>query len=173
VGEPVRDLDRWCFEVNLDGWRALVYVDDGLKVRTRSGRQVTDSLPELAGLADAMCGWSAILDGELIAYVDGKVDFHSLAPRMMLTGRTALWGAGELPVTFVALDLLHLAGENLCAGPQVERKRLLDDLQMVGPSWAVNGWYDDWETLFQVCAQPSHEGVVAKRLDSRYLPENG
>jgi hypothetical protein len=35
---------------------AMVYVDGGLKVRARSGRQVSDSLPELAGLVDALSG---------------------------------------------------------------------------------------------------------------------
>jgi hypothetical protein len=44
VGEPVRDPERWSTEVKWDGWRALVYVEDGLKVRTRAGRQVSDSL---------------------------------------------------------------------------------------------------------------------------------
>ena len=47
---------------------------------------------------------------------------------------------------------------------------LLDGLGLVGPLWATNGWYCDGETLFAVCAEHHHEGVVAKRLDSPYLP---
>lgn len=40
----------WCWEVKWDGWRAVVYVDGGgVKVRTRPGREVSDSLPELVG----------------------------------------------------------------------------------------------------------------------------
>jgi bifunctional non-homologous end joining protein LigD len=78
VGEPARHPEQWCFESKWDGWRAMVYIDDGMRVRTRSGRQVSDSLPEIAGLVDALGGRSAILDGELIAFVDGKVDFCSL-----------------------------------------------------------------------------------------------
>jgi hypothetical protein len=43
---------------------------------------------------------------------------------------------------------------------------------MVGPAWATNGWHDDgdMETVFQVAEQLGYEGVVAKRLDSPYLP---
>jgi hypothetical protein len=41
-----------------------VNLDDSLKVRTRSGRQVSDSLPELEGLVDGLGGRSAILDDE-------------------------------------------------------------------------------------------------------------
>jgi ATP-dependent DNA ligase len=52
----------------------MAYVDGGLGVRTRTGRQVSDSLPELAGLVDALAGHCLILDGELVACPDGKVD---------------------------------------------------------------------------------------------------
>jgi hypothetical protein len=47
-------------------WRARVYVDGGLRVRTRLGREVSVLLPELAGLVDALDGRSASLDGELV-----------------------------------------------------------------------------------------------------------
>jgi bifunctional non-homologous end joining protein LigD len=171
VGTPGRSPERWCSEVKFDGWRALVYIEPGLKVRTPSGRQVSDSLPELAGLVDALGGRPAILDGELIARVDGAVDFYQLAPRMMHTGRIAKWAARELPVTFVAFDLLHLDGEDLCPCPLLEQKQALDDLHLVGPAWVVNGWYPgNMETVFHVAEQLGHEGVVAKRLDSPYLP---
>ena len=95
-----------------------------------------------------------------------------LGPRMMHTGRTARWAAGELPVTLMAFDLLHLDGQDLTGRPLVERKQLLDDLHLVGPAWATNGWYPgaDGDRLFQVCTEPGHEGVVAKRLDAPYLP---
>ena len=56
TGARDRDLAGWCTEAKWDGWRALVYIDGGLKVRTRSGRQVSDSLPELVGLVDALDG---------------------------------------------------------------------------------------------------------------------
>ena len=42
----------------------------GVKVRTRTGREVSDTLPEVAGLVDALAGHPAILDGELIACPD-------------------------------------------------------------------------------------------------------
>jgi bifunctional non-homologous end joining protein LigD len=88
-------------ECKWDGWRALVYIDGEVRVRTRTGRQVADSLPELTGLVDAVDGHRVILDGELVACRDGAVDFYSLAPRMMHTGRTAQWAASQVPVTFI------------------------------------------------------------------------
>jgi bifunctional non-homologous end joining protein LigD len=171
TGEPGSDQAPWSYEVKWDGWRALVYVDGSLRVRTRTGRQVSDSLPELTGLVDALDGHSVILDGELVACPDGKVDFYALAPRMMHTGRIARWAASQVPVTFMAFDLLHLDGQDLTGLPLAERKRTLDGLHLVGPAWATNGWYEDeGDTLFQVCVELGHEGVVAKRLDAPYLP---
>jgi bifunctional non-homologous end joining protein LigD len=85
---------------------------------------VSESLPELAGLVDALGGRPAILDGELVACPDGKVDFYSLGPRMMHTGRMARWAARELPVTFVAFDLLHLDGEDLSQTVDSDRRRI-------------------------------------------------
>ena len=86
-----------------------------------------------------------------MACPDGRVDFYALAPRMMHTGRMARWAASsQVPVTFVAFDLLHLDGQDLTGLPLVERKRLLDELHLVGPAWATNGWYPgDGDTLFQ------------------------
>jgi bifunctional non-homologous end joining protein LigD len=46
----------------------LVYVDATLRVRTRTGRQVSDALPELTGLVDSLDGHNIILDGELVAF---------------------------------------------------------------------------------------------------------
>src|ERR1700680_3304705 len=88
------------------------------------------------------------LDGELVACPDGRPDFYALTPRMAHTGRHARWAATQVPVTFVAFDLLHLDGEDLCGRPLVERKVLLDGLRLVGPAWATNGWYCDGDTLF-------------------------
>ena len=171
TGVPDRDPERFLFEIKWDGWRALLYIDGGLKVRTRSGREVSESLPELAGLVDALDGRSVILDGELIACPDSRPDFYAMATGMQHTGRTARWAATQVPVTFVVFDLLHLDGEDLTGQPLLERKRLLDDLRLVGPAWATNTWYPDTgDALFEVAVQQGHEGVVAKRLDSAYLP---
>ena len=73
-------------------------------------------------------------------------------------------------MTFVTFDLLHLDGQDLTGLPLVERKHLLDELHLVGPAWATNGWHPgEGDTLLQVCTELGHEGVVAKRLDAPYL----
>jgi bifunctional non-homologous end joining protein LigD len=86
TGDPRHDQDCFSYEVKWDGWRSLVYIEHGLRVRTRTGRQVADSLPELTGLVNALGGHRVIVDGELVACPGGKVDFYALAPRMMPPG---------------------------------------------------------------------------------------
>jgi ATP-dependent DNA ligase len=64
----------------------------------------------------------------------------------------------------------NVRNPNPISRPLVERKRLLDELHLFGPAWATNGSHQgDGETLFKVCAELGHEGVVAKRLDAPYL----
>jgi bifunctional non-homologous end joining protein LigD len=66
----------------------------------------------------------------------------------------ARWPAGEVPVTFVAFDLLHIDGHDLTGRPLMERKELLDELQLAGPAWATNGWHPgEGETAFEVCVE--------------------
>jgi len=149
------DPAAWAWEVKWDGWRGLVYLDGGFKVRTRTGREVSASVPELGGLVDALDGRTAILDGDLVACPDGRPDFNAPTPRMAHTGRHARRAATQTPVTFVAFDLLHLDDEDLCAKPLVERKVLLDGLGQVGPGWGANGWYLATATRCSTCAPPT------------------
>jgi bifunctional non-homologous end joining protein LigD len=60
----------------------------------------------------------------------GVVDFYALAPRMQHTGRMARWAASQVPVTFVAFDLLHLDGQDLTRLALAERRRQLDELHL-------------------------------------------
>src|SRR4051794_35844591 len=71
---------EWAIEPKLDGWRAIAYVDDGVTIRTRSGRDITQSVPELAPLA--VTGRRMILDGELVADAGRASDFYRLGPRL-------------------------------------------------------------------------------------------
>src|SRR4051812_34743947 len=72
----------WAVEPKLDGWRALVYVDGLVTVRTRRGKDISPALPELAGLVNALDGHSAVLDGELVVGYGHPWSFYKLRPKM-------------------------------------------------------------------------------------------
>ncbi|WP_269204744.1 ATP-dependent DNA ligase [Motilibacter deserti] len=124
--------EGWAVEVKLDGWRASVTADEsGLRVRSRTDRDVTAALPEFAGLVPALGGRTVVLDGELVAGQGTAADFYALGLRM---ARRRAPSVG-CRVTFVAFDLLWLEGRDLCARPYGERRRELEELALGGPCW--------------------------------------
>jgi bifunctional non-homologous end joining protein LigD len=152
---------EWVFEPKLDGWRALVYVDDEVTVRTRTGRNVTEYVGNLQALSAR--GGRFVLDGELVAEAGRAGDFYRLGPNLRSSGRKQ--------ITFVAFDLLHLEDDNLCDRPYSERRQLLEELALFGEGWCtIRAIEGSPRMLLDACAELDVEGVVAKRVDSRYRP---
>jgi bifunctional non-homologous end joining protein LigD len=74
-------------------------------------------------------------------------------------------------VTFAIFDVLELDGESLMAHPYVDRRRRLERLQLTGPAWCmVSSFVGLGPELIVACAEMVLEGLVAKRLESRYRP---
>ena len=164
-GLPTGSLDRWAAEPKLDGWRATVAIQAGrVTVRTRRGHDITDTIPGIEALAK--CGRELLLDGELVAGAGRACDFYALAPR--LAGRPRRPGAS---VSFWAFDLLWLDGTLLIDQPYAERRAALEDLPVAGPCGIVPRFSGpDARDLLAVCADHDVEGIVLKRLTSRYSP---
>ena len=168
------DERGWAFEFKWDGVRALVYVEgDRLSVRSRSGRVVTSAYPELQLLRAALHGSDAILDGEIVALDErGLPSFGVLQARMNVTSAERARNlALEHPVAFVAFDLLYLDGAELLDAPYRERRGLLASLGLAGTNWHAPPYFEkDGAELLRASLEQGLEGVVCKRLDSRYLP---
>jgi bifunctional non-homologous end joining protein LigD len=156
-GLPTRG--DWAYEVKWDGFRAIVSTENGLRVRSHRGWDMTELVPELAALPV-----SAILDGELVAFdPDGAPDFALICERMLMR-RTGI------RVTYMAFDLLTLDGQDLTGAPYVERRAQLEALGLNGVYWQTPETFDDGQALFDAVCTHELEGVVAKRRDSRYRP---
>lgn len=155
--------DHFAFEPKWDGWRALVTLAVGaLEVRTRTGRPVWDTVPELAGLLDGVARPSVVLDGELVAHSGSPSSFY----RLGRDGGPALRSA--VPLTFVAFDVLWLDGD-VTGCPYEHRRGLLEELELAGPAWCTSPSYlGIGAKLFAACAALGLEGLVAERLDGRY-----
>jgi bifunctional non-homologous end joining protein LigD len=133
---------------------------------------VTVSWPELDGLPEALPATTALLDGELVATDDeGRPSFGLLQQRMHIANRAeAVRRSAEVPVAYVAFDLLHLDGHDLTGLPLSDRRRLLEQVLDPGPRWQISPQHDDGQALEDVATERGLEGVVAKRLDSTYEP---
>jgi bifunctional non-homologous end joining protein LigD len=79
--------------------------------------------------------------------------------------------AKSIGATFVAFDLLWLDGHSLMDLAYSERRARLEALDLQGPAWRTGPTYTgEGRTLLDATRQQGLEGVVAKRLDSRYEP---
>lgn len=172
---PDYDLDDWAVEMKWDGVRALAFCENGQTLlRSRTGKDISATYPELAGLANATGHRQALLDGEIVAFGEnGQPDFEALQPRMHVSSaRQAERLAASTPVTFLVFDVLQLDGRPLLALPYGERREILDSITPNGSGFLFPPSFPgpDLEAVRDASRQQGLEGVVAKRLDSRYEP---
>ncbi len=172
---PGPDRGNWALEMKWDGVRALAFVEKGrLRLVSRTGRDITMAYPELTGLAPAIPHKQVLLDGEIVVFGDnGWPEFEALQPRIHVRdAQQAALLAAQSPVTYLMFDVLHLDGRPLMDKQYRERRALLDELAIAGPFWQTPPSFpgEDFDTLVEVSRQHSMEGILAKRLDSRYLP---
>ena len=169
------DDGAWAYEMKWDGLRALAYIGGGrVRLLSRTGQDITAGYPELGGLGTAVGRRQAVLDGEIVALgEDGWPDFERLQQRM--NARPACGARGwpqSLPVTYLAFDLLYLDGRPLLDEPYRARRALLEELDLQGPRWQTPPSFtgEAGADVQAVSRQHGLEGIVAKRLTSRYEP---
>ncbi|HEY8822150.1 MAG TPA: non-homologous end-joining DNA ligase [Dermatophilaceae bacterium] len=170
AGTTIPHGPEWAHEIKWDGMRVLVDVDDGhMKLLSRNGNDVTVSFPELSAVDGPGMPADMLLDGEVVALDGGLPSFPALAERMHVSdARKARALATSRPVTFMAFDLLRLYGVDLTSRPLSERREALEQIGLSGPRYQVPPVYDDGEALHAATLEQGLEGVVSKRLSSRY-----
>jgi bifunctional non-homologous end joining protein LigD len=117
---------------------------------------MTALVPELQTLPDG------VYDGELVAFDDGIPWFPDVCARL-------LDGDRSVRLVYMVFDVLALDGRETMRLPYSERRRLLEQLDLPAAA-VVSDRFDDGGALFDVVCERGLEGVVAKRLDSRYAP---
>jgi bifunctional non-homologous end joining protein LigD len=174
-GELPPDDGRWAYEVKWDGMRVLAHVaaDGAVRLRSANGNDATTTYPELAALRDAVPGHDVVLDGEVVAFDDsGRPSFSRLQHRMHVgVTAEARRRAEEVPVVIVLFDVLRIDGVDATPLPYLDRRRLLADLVGEGGPWLVpEHRTSDGAALLEAAKVRGLEGVMAKRVDSPYLP---
>jgi bifunctional non-homologous end joining protein LigD len=170
---PRDDDGDWAYEIKWDGVRAIAFVQGGrLRLQARSGRDVTARYPELRPLAEALGAREVILDGEVVAFDGARPSFQKLQSRMHLTSEHAVRRlARDDPVHYIAFDLLYLDGRSLLGLRYDERRALLAELELSGPTWQAPAHHvGDGQALLELTRAQQLEGVIAKRLDCPYTP---
>jgi bifunctional non-homologous end joining protein LigD len=165
--------DGWAYEIKWDGVRAIAYCETGrMRLESRTLRDITSHYPELRALAAELGSREVVLDGEIVAFDDeGTPSFERLQSRMNLGSEAAVRRRmADIPVTYMAFDLLYAGGRSLVDAPYTERRERLEELELDGPNWQTPACHrGEGEALLRLTEARGLEGLVAKRLDSRYL----
>jgi bifunctional non-homologous end joining protein LigD len=163
---------QWIYEIKLDGVRSLCFLDAGkLKLMGRRGTAYDKQYPELRAFPECFDAQTAIIDGEIVALDEaGRPSFQLLQPRIMATSPSgvAQWSRSR-PIIFYAFDLPYLNGWDLRDAPLCERRKLLRE--RLRPNGAIRFSEDftaDGAHLLESIREQGLEGMVAKRIDSKY-----
>lgn len=152
---------QWAFEGKWDGYRLLVEADHGaVRLRSRSGRDVTKEYPQLRSLAADLADHHVVLDGEVVALdAAGVPSFNEMQNRVRAT-RIEFW----------AFDLLYLDGRSLLRAKYQDRRKLLETLGAAGHLTVPELLPGDGAEAMAYSRKRGWEGVIAKRRDSGYQP---
>lgn len=167
------DDAAWGFELTWDGVRAGAYLAGGqLRLRSGEGREIIASYPELRPLAAALAPTECVLDGEIVAFDQGRVSPAAL--RLRTKARTATDArrlAARTPVHYLVFDVLWLDGRHTVELTYAQRRELLAGLAVAGPHWQTPPHFPGGgEFALAASREQGLPGVTGKRLDSPYQP---
>ncbi|MBA3312223.1 MAG: ATP-dependent DNA ligase [Planctomycetota bacterium] len=171
--ESLGELSEWLVEWKWDGIRAQMIRRQGTTFLWSRGEElITERFPELLPVAAALPE-GTVLDGEIVAYKNGVLPFGELQKRIgrKTPGKKIL---ADVPVRFIAFDILEQAGEDIRELPLAERRRRLEGIPHKSDmSFEVSRLVDaaDWASLIarrEDSREQRAEGLMLKRLDSPY-----
>ncbi len=161
LGQPF-DSDDHFFEFKWDGIRTEALIDSGgMRLMSRNGIDISDRYPEMESLSALSPG--IVLDGELVAFRNGKPDFEAVLG--------ARHRKGSSSATFIVFDILYERYSALMDLTFAERREKLVGVVEASRcpamrlSEGVNG---NGLSLYQRAGEQGLEGVVGKRLSSTY-----
>ncbi|RKF15991.1 DNA ligase D [Altericroceibacterium spongiae] len=164
----------WMHEIKFDGYRALVAVKGKqARVYTRSGKDWTEKFVPLVKVIAELELPSCLIDGEIVAVdAKGNPDFSTL--QGVLKRGHGSQSQGDA-LQFHAFDLLELAGEDLTALPNIERKERLEALLGTAepPVFVADHVIGAGEKLYRSMCDAGQEGIISKTVDGRYSGRRG
>jgi bifunctional non-homologous end joining protein LigD len=163
LAEEVPRGEGWTSEIKWDGYRIISTLAGGdAELRTRKDQDYTQRFENVArALPKALKTPDCVVDGEVCALdEDGRPSFSAMQQA----------GPGT-PIVYYVFDLLEVDGEPLIDLPLAERRERLEQLlDRRNQTVRLSEAFDDGNALLEAAKQQRLEGIMAKRLDSRYLP---
>ncbi len=163
------------WEWKYDGYRLCVQAPPtgGVALWSRNGTNLSETFPDLLEAAQDQIPGGVVLDGEAVVLVDGGLSFDHLQQRMVSRRATVAALARQHPASYVAFDVLAVAGHDVRPLPWRDRRALLDELGagLVAPL-QLSPYTTDHQTALRWLAELPRgvEGVVAKGQATPYRP---
>ena len=161
--EPAFDDPKWLFEIKWDGYRAVAELKGkDTRLYSRNGLSYNKAYPKIYNELSKF-KIDAILDGEVVVFRDGMPSFHAIQNYK---------STQNLPIQFIVFDCLQLDGKDLTKLKLIERKEIL---KKILPANDIIKYCDHVEeegvALFEQATKMNLEGIIAKRMDSKYYPD--
>jgi bifunctional non-homologous end joining protein LigD len=166
------DVGKYAFEYKWDGVRALTFWD-GLKLRilSRNLLDITANYPELQALGRALGRKRAIFDGEIVALDERGLPSFPLLQNRMHVAHPEKSLVKKVPILYMLFDVLFAGPKPTLDLPYTDRREILERLTLKGPCWEISPAHvGEGPNMLESARRTGLEGVVAKRLDSRYEP---
>jgi ATP-dependent DNA ligase len=174
VREQPPEPPGWVYEPKWDGFRAVAWGGEQVRLDSRNGRPLLRYFPELVpALGQLPAG--TVVDGEVVVVVDDVTQFDSLQLRIHPAASRVALLAEELPAELVAFDLLADRGEDLRSAPYDERRRRLERLFTgLDLPWHLTPVTRDLveaERWFTEYEHAGCDGIICKRADEAYVED--
>lgn len=162
----------WAYEPKWDGFRMLAWSGRPPRLDSRNQRPLLRYFPELEAALTALPE-GTVVDGEVVVVLGDRTDFDALQMRVHPAASRVAKLAAETPASLVAFDLLAHAGEDLRPEPfHTRRERLVALASALGAPWNLTPSTTDLDEArrwFDAFEGAGCDGIVAKRLEGRYL----
>ena len=161
--------DDWIYEQKLDGQRCIIFRKaDQVQMVSRNKIIITQQYPELAAALKAQGKGDFVVDGEIVAFENGRTSFEQMQKRMHVT-KPSKELIAETKVYLYLFDILYLDGHSTTKLPLTERKEVLKEVvEYKDPLRYMEHREGDGEKfLKEACAQ-GLEGLIAKDGNSQY-----
>lgn len=141
--------------------------ENKITIRSRNGNLLNDIYPELLSIKD-LFNKKVILDGEIVAFDDGKPSFKLLQKRFRLKNKTKISELSKkMKVVFICFDIIY-ENKDITNLPLIKRKEILnkykDSTNFIKTKYIIENGKD----LFKLAKSKGLEGIVAKEINSIY-----
>jgi ATP-dependent DNA ligase len=164
VSKPFSD-DNWIFEIKWDGFRGIAYVNETFSLRSRNGKELKATFPELQELT--YLARNVVVDGEIVITKNGKVDFQALQKRSQVLPSTEVARrASSTPATYIVFDIWkRMASLWLIAvnrAKEILSKSVKEEITFCFQDF-IEGRGEDY---YRLALPWGLEGIVAKKKSS-------